>query len=134
MFGLFWVPAGEWKETAAWKIKFRVSVKVNICLKLCIFLKSENVNTENEGAAGKTFLNFWILHFKMRKWMENKLWRTDLPLQTKLLKFQLPLTLAGGGVNNHPLWYAACDWGTWSFTVPQKRLTLVLWLSYLMAW
>ena len=36
-----------------WKRKFRFSVKVNIYLKPCICLKSENVNIENEGGSGK---------------------------------------------------------------------------------
>ena len=35
------------------KKKFRFSVKVNIYLKPCICLKSENVNIENEGGSGK---------------------------------------------------------------------------------
>ena len=30
-----------------------ISVKVNIYLKTCMYLKFENVNIENEGAAGK---------------------------------------------------------------------------------
>ena len=45
------------KKLAFWKKKIRFSVKVKICWKSCICLKSENVNIENEGAAGK---KFWI--------------------------------------------------------------------------
>ena len=52
-FGWFLVPAEGWKETTPWKRKF--SVKVNIYLKPCICLKSENVDIENEGATGKNF-------------------------------------------------------------------------------
>ena len=47
------VPNEGWKETAPSERKFRFSVKVNIYLKPCICLKSENVNIENEGAASR---------------------------------------------------------------------------------
>ena len=40
-------------------------------LKSCICLKSENVDIENEGVADNFFWTFGILHFKMRKWIEN---------------------------------------------------------------
>ena len=33
----------------------------------------DNVNVENEGTAGNNFWIFEILHFKMRKLMENEL-------------------------------------------------------------
>ena len=82
-FGWFLLPTEGWKETAPWKRKFRFSVKVNIYLRPCICLKSENKNIENEGAANKIFWIFEILHFKMRKWMQNELTSPDeiyLPL------------------------------------------------------
>ena len=47
-------------------------------LKPCMYLKSENVNTENEGAVGKNVLHFWNLSFQNEK-MDGE-W-TDLPLQ-----------------------------------------------------
>ena len=56
-FHWFWVPTEGWKETCFLKKKIRFSVKVKIYLKSCICLKSENVNIENEGAAGK---KIWI--------------------------------------------------------------------------
>ena len=67
------MPAERWKETAPWKRKLRFSVKVNIYLKPCICLKSENVNIENDSATSKIFLDFWNLNFKMWKWTENEL-------------------------------------------------------------
>ena len=48
-------------------------MKVIIYLKLCIHLKFENVNIENEGTSGKNFQIFEIFHFKTGKWMENEL-------------------------------------------------------------
>ena len=74
------MPTKGWKETAPWKRKFRFSVKVNIYLKPCICLISENVNIENEGAAGKIFLNFWNLALQNEK-MDRE-W-TDLSLRDK---------------------------------------------------
>ena len=65
-FGWFWVVTEGRKETAPWTRKFRLSVKVNIYLKPGIYLKSENVNIENEHAAGNV-LNFWILAFQNGK-------------------------------------------------------------------
>ena len=38
-------------------------------MKPCMYLKSDNVNIENEGATGKKFKIFEILHFKIGKWM-----------------------------------------------------------------
>ena len=69
-FGWFWVPTEMWKETAPWTRKLGFSVKVNIYLKPFIRFTSENMNTENEDAAGRNFWIFEILHFKIRKWME----------------------------------------------------------------
>ena len=69
-FGWFWVPTDMWKETAPWTRKLGFSVKVNIYLKPFIHFTSENMNTENEDAAGRNFWIFEILHFKIRKWME----------------------------------------------------------------
>ena len=72
-FGWFWVVTEGRKETAPWTRKFSFSVKVNIYLNPCIYLKSENVNIENERAAGKMFWIFEFLHFKMGKWTKNEL-------------------------------------------------------------
>ena len=69
-FGWFWVPTDMWKETAPWTRKLGFSVKVNIYLKPFIHFTSENMNIENEDAAGRNFWIFEILHFKIRKWME----------------------------------------------------------------
>ena len=55
------------KKIATWAGKFRFSVKVSIYSKPCVHLKSENVNIENEGAAGKKFWISEILHFKTGK-------------------------------------------------------------------
>ena len=84
-FGWFWVPTEEWNETASWKRKTRFKAKVNIYLKPCICLKSDN-----EGAAGKNFLNFWNLAFQNEK-IDGK-W-TDLPMQN------IPPV-----IEQHPLW------------------------------
>ena len=114
----------ELKETRTRTIKFRFSVKVNIYLEPCIHIKSENVNIENEGAAGDKFWIFEILCFKMGKWMKNKptslheiyppplmgqplLLKSkkyfDLPPKPKIPQFQL-LSLAGRGA-----YYALCS-------------------------
>ena len=66
-FGWFLVSTERWKETAPWKRKFRFSVKANIYLKPCICLKSENMNTENEGTTSEYFWNFWNLAFQNEK-------------------------------------------------------------------
>ena len=50
------------KETCPSTRKLRFSIKVNIYLKPCIHLKSENVNIENEAIAGK-----------LGKWAETEL-------------------------------------------------------------
>ena len=81
LVGLSWVPNEEWKETAPLKIKFRFSVKVNIYLKPCICLESENVSIKNEDATGKIFWIFEILHLKIRK-LENG-WGMNWPPPTK---------------------------------------------------
>ena len=65
-----WVPTKGWKETTTWPRNFRFSVK---SIPTWSHLKSENVNMENEGTAGKKFGTFEILHFKMGKWEENEL-------------------------------------------------------------
>ena len=121
LVGLSWVPNEEWKETAPLKIKFRFSVKVNIYLKPCICLESENVSIKNEDATGKIFWIFEILHLKIIK-LENGWgmnwppptkynspligqpppWNQkyfDLSQKPKITKFQLPLTLEGGAHN-----------------------------------
>ena len=77
--GFYWflVSTKGYKETAPWKRKFRFSVKLSICLKPCVCLKSEIVNIENEDATGKKVLNFSYLAFQNEK-MD---WEwTDLPL------------------------------------------------------
>ena len=84
-FGWFWVPTEEWNENASWKRKTRFKAKVNIYLKPCICLKSDN-----EGAADKNFLNFWNLAFQNEK-IDGK-W-TDLPIQN------IPPV-----IEKHPLW------------------------------
>ena len=58
------------KNPAPWKKKFRFGVKVNIYLKSSIHLKSENVNVDYKGAAGK---NFESVKFCISKW-ENGRW------------------------------------------------------------
>ena len=82
-----------WKETAPWKRKFRFSVKVNIYLKLCICLKSENVNIENEDATGKKILNFLNLAFQNEKMDEE--W-TDLPLPCKTFTIEFFAKIVNG--------------------------------------
>ena len=56
-FGWFWVPTDMWKETAPWTRKLGFSVKVNIYLKPFIHFTSENMNIENEDAAGRNCIS-----------------------------------------------------------------------------
>ena len=114
MLCFFWLDGLEGKQFHGFGKKILIHCKVNIFLKSYIYLKSENVNIENEGAAGRKFLNFWNLAFQNEKM--NREW-TDLPLKnaspligqppwnqkyfhlppkSKIPKLKLPLTLVGG--------------------------------------
>ena len=75
-----------WNETAPWTKKFRFTVKVNIYLQPCMYLKFENVNIENEGATDKNFLKFWNVAFQKGENRCRMNWPTDL-LQHNITPF-----------------------------------------------
>ena len=79
----FRVPTEGWKGTAPWAKKFRFSIKVNVYLKPCIHLKSENEYWKWGCRRQNFFIYlfiyfFWNLAFQNGKMDEE--W-TDFPLR-----------------------------------------------------
>ena len=126
-FGWFWGPTVGREETALWTRKFWCSVTVNIYLKPCIHLKSENSPSIWKCKYWKwerqrqKYLNFWNLPFQNgktdREWTDLPLGNITPPHRTTPLRLKTfwpplktqnsnsPLTLgegAGGGA--HCLW------------------------------
>ena len=82
-FGWFWGPTDGWKETSPWTRKprkFRFSVIVNIYLKPCIHLKSENVKMWILKMKALQAKIFKFLKSCISKWKNGGEW-TDLPLR-----------------------------------------------------